>query len=339
MAPSTASDFTASDSTASESTASALALAGDVVGQPTAPRLPASTLAVAAPVPNAATARAQPGVRPSQVQPAQVESAGLVFALGTLGYDFGADARRDWFVSVMREYGAVPEQADKLLDYFDNGLRGGNRPEDRRDYAASSVIWTLNLDATPIYAIVPAGPFADTTYLRLRQYLRDQLAAEAKLDATRVAAPGMLDGSITLRSGQVVPVIVPELRGMEQVKALPEGANEAQKKEYQGANDLQSRLFYELRNLGIASQERALNAIATYSIQAVRTALTGHEIESVRAEKTPVARPGSDCWDVVVTTFVADKVYEAAKKVFRQTVDVSDVVPVFLGAPRIYSTM
>jgi hypothetical protein len=284
-------------------------------------------------------AAAQPGVRPSQVRPAQAESGGPVFALGTLGYDFGADARRDWFVSVMRESGAVPEQADKLLDYFDNGLRGGTRPEDRRDYAASSVIWTLNLDATPIYAVVPAGPFADTAYLRLRQYLRDQLAAAAKIDATRVAVPGVVDGSITLRSGQVVPVIVPELRGMEQIKALPEGNNEAQKKEYAGANDLQSRLFYELRNLGVAPQERALNAIATYSILAVRTALTGHEIESVRAEKTPVARPGSDCWDVVVTTFVADKVYEAAKKVFRQTVDVSDVVPVFLGAPRIYSTM
>ena len=52
-----------------------------------------------------------------------------------------------------------------------------------------------------------------------------------------------------------------------------------------------------------------------------------------------MARPGSDCWDVVVTTFVADKVYESAKRVFRQTVDVSDVVPVFLGQPRSYSTM
>ena len=43
--------------------------------------------------------------------------------------------------------------------------------------------------------------------------------------------------------------------------------------------------------------------------------------------------------DFGVTTFVADRVYESAKKVFRQTVDVSDVVPVFLGQPRIYSTM
>jgi cyanobactin maturation PatA/PatG family protease len=330
MAPSTASDSNGSDVT----------LAGETDAAQAASVVPASVVpAPAQTLPGAALERAQPTVRPSQVQPAQADTGNLVFALGTLGYDFGGDARRDWFVSVMREHGAVPEQADKLLDYFDNALRGGNRPEDRRDFAAGSVIWTLNLDATPIYAIQPAGPFADMAYIRLRQYLREQLAAESKLDATRVAAPGVLDGNVTLRSGQVVPVIVPELRGMEQVRALPDGGDDAQKKQNQSANNLQSRLFYELRNLGIAPQERALNAIATYSIQAVRTALTGHEIESVRAEKTPVARPGSDCWDVVVTTFVADKVYEAAKKVFRQTVDVSDVVPVFLGAPRIYSTM
>lgn len=291
----------------------------------------------AAPLSPVVTAR---GVRPAEVRPAQADAGNLVFALGTLGYDFGTDARRDWFASVLKAKNYVPEDAARLLEYFATGLRDGADAVPR-DYAATSVIWTLNLDATPIYAIQPDGPFAESVYRTIRSFLSSQIAPSANVDSSRVAVPGNIEGSVTLRSGQVVPVIVPELRGMAQITTQTAAAKASAEEltKVQRANDLQSRLFYELRNLGVAPQERALNAIATYSIDAVRSALVGYEIETVRAEKTPVARPGSDCWDVVVTTFVADRVYESAKKVFRQTVDVSDVVPVFLGQPRIYSTM
>lgn len=320
--------------TASEVTPAGAGDAAPAAAIPSAP-------AIAAPAPAAvhpSGAPQQVAVQSSGVHPSQADSGNLVFALGTLGYDFGTDARRDWFVSVMKAKNYVPEDASRLLEYFDKGLRDTPEP---RDFAATSVIWTLSLDATPIYAIQPTGPFAETVYRLIRKYLEAQIAPDANVDSSRVAIPGYLEGSVTLRSGQAVPVIVPELRGIAQIttQKANDSATADDKAKIQRANDLQSRLFYELRNFGVAPQERALNAIATYSIDAVRSALVGHEIETVRAEKTPVARPGSDCWDVVVTTFVADKVYEAAKKVFRQTVDVSDVVPVFLGQPRIYSTM
>ncbi len=315
-----------------------------------APAAPAAPAVLAAPgvLPAAAP---QLAARRGGVRPAQVDSDGMVFALGTLDYDFGSDARRDWFAGIFQantqkgDPVKPPEDKKALLDYFANGLGNDSGPH---DYAAAAVIWTLNLEATPIYAIQPAGPFASLVYEQLRGYLEFQIDPGANIDATRVAIPGYLEGSVALRSGQVVPLIVPELRGLYQIKCQlvtdPDNPGDAGK-----ANDLQSRLFYELRNLGVAPQERALNAMATYSIDAVRKALVvtdkdgnivvSYEIESVRAERTPVARPGSDCWDVVVTTFVADKVYEAAKKIFRQTVDVSDVVPVLLGQPRSYSTM
>jgi hypothetical protein len=102
-----------------------------------------------------------------------------------------------------------------------------------------------------------------------------------------------------------------------------------------------ARLFYELRNLGITPQERAINAMATYGSIAIREALQQgrYEIESIRVEKAPVCRPGSDCWDVIITAFDPANAFQAAKTVLRQTVDVSDVVPVRLGRVRVFSTL
>ncbi len=76
----------------------------------------------AAPQPPAVTAS---GVRPAEVRPAQADAGNLVFALGTLGYDFGTDARRDWFASVLKAKNYVPEDASRLLEYFATGLRDG----------------------------------------------------------------------------------------------------------------------------------------------------------------------------------------------------------------------
>jgi cyanobactin maturation PatA/PatG family protease len=293
-----------------------------------------------------------PSAIPGQVYPAQSDGGAPVFAMGALGYDFGSDARRDWFVERLNVHaGAVPENQTVLLDYFDTGLRPPGQ-EVNRAYAAASIIWTLNLDATPIYAIAPEGPFAAEVYSTLRSYLRSQLDAEqaavaraiargageeqAVRDSTRVSVPGILRGNVTLRSGQVVPVILPEYRGMAEVRALaPEGGNQEE------LDQMMARLFYELRNLGVAPQERAINAMATYGSIAIREALQQgrYEIESIRVEKTPVCRPGSDCWDVIITAFDPANAFQAAKTVLRQTIDVSDVVPVRLGRVRVFSTL
>jgi cyanobactin maturation PatA/PatG family protease len=309
-----------------------------------------------------------PSITPSQVYPAQSDTNALVFAMGTLGYDFGSDARRDWFVERLNvRAGAVPENQTALLDYFDTGLRPAGQ-EVNRAYAAASIIWTLNLDATPIYAIAPEGPFAAEVYSTLRSYLRSQLDAEqlavaraiargageeqAVRDSTRVSVPGFLRSNVTLRSGQVVPVIVPEYRGMAEVRAfaapiVSESRIEttlvatASPGDQEQMDQFMARLFYELRNLGVAPQERAINAMATYGSIAIREALQQgrYEIENIRVEKTPVCRPGSDCWDVIITAFDPANAFQSAKTVLRQTVDVSDVVPVRLGRVRVFSTL
>jgi cyanobactin maturation PatA/PatG family protease len=329
---------------------------------------------------------APPAVMPGEVYPKQGDSDAPVFAMGTLGYDFGSDARRDWFAERLNvRAGVVPENQTALLDYFATGLRPKGQ-EVSRAYAAASIIWTLNLEATPIYAIVPEGPFAADVYGTLRDYLGSQLEADeaavaraiareqavkagtatvtpgitravgeeqAVRDSTRVSVPGLLRGSVTLRSGQVVPLIVPEFRGMAQVRAIAPPTTVTSQPtpttmtataipgDQEALDQFMARLFYELRNLGITPQDRAINAMATYGSIAIREALQQgrYEIESIRVEKTPVCRPGSDCWDVIITAFDPANAFQAAKTVLRQTLDVSDVVPVRLGRVRVFSTL
>src|SRR3954470_11003760 len=72
----------------------------------------------------------------------------LVYALGMLGYDFGTESRRDSIVEHM-EQPANPYDATQILGYLDS-----------HPWDAPSLIWTLNLEATPIYAIRADGPFA-----------------------------------------------------------------------------------------------------------------------------------------------------------------------------------
>jgi cyanobactin maturation PatA/PatG family protease len=79
----------------------------------------------------------------------------LVYALGKLGYDFGTEARRDSLAQAMTGEANNPLLPNHLLSYLDAS-----------PYDASSVIWTLNLDATPIYAILPMGPFGADAYMR-----------------------------------------------------------------------------------------------------------------------------------------------------------------------------
>ena len=60
----------------------------------------------------------------------------------------------------------------------------------------------------------------------------------------------------------------------------------------------------------------------------------GMKLDSITVERSPICRPGSDCWDVKLIFFNPSKRFEQAKHVYRFTVDVSDVVPVTVGHVR-----
>eukprot|EP01035_Chromulina_nebulosa_P008486 gene8486-11506_t len=121
-------------------------------------------------------------ILPSQSPDEVAAAKGMVFAIGVLGYDFGTEARRDTFKQLMppidRETGrpsttddplttfpANPYDARQMVDYLEQHLS-----------EARSLIWTLNIDLTPVYVIEPAGPFAVEVYDELRKLLDGEVS-------------------------------------------------------------------------------------------------------------------------------------------------------------------
>lgn len=283
--------------------------------------------------------------------PSDLAEVNLVYALGTLGYDFGSEARRDSFKQLMpgvqidgTAIPANPYDARQMVDYL-----GDNLSE------AKSLIWTLNLELTPVYAIEPGGAFARDVYGILQQLLSGQIQAEDSENyVERVSIPGILSGrSVKLFSGQVVPVIeVPNIRGMygwkvntlvqAAIQTVQAQASEAQEESIRRTlGSFLSRIYYDLRNLGTTSQDRALNFASTNAFQAASTfaeaVATGMELDSITVEKSPFCRLDSDCWDVKLKFFDPEN-SRRAKKIYRFTIDVSDTVPVTLGEVRSWSS-
>ena len=255
----------------------------------------------------------------------------LVYALGDLDVDYGSEAKRDSYLQNM--------EGDDLLKYLDE-----------HPYAAQNLIWTLNLDATPIYAIVPMGAYASEAYDQLRK----ALAAFGEGRIERVAIPGYIGGSIQLMSGQTVPTIIPEIRGMvawanasicenakcmleEKLKATDQESVQDPKKLDKQLGDYLNRIYYDYRNLGVTPQERALNFSATNAYQITEVLIsTGQDnlvLDQIQVEKSPVCRPESDCYDVKLSFFDPEN-NQRARRIYRFTVDVSEAVPVTIGTVR-----
>jgi subtilisin family serine protease len=162
-------------------------------------------------------------------------------------------------------------------------------------------------------------------------------------------------GQARLASGQVVPVIVPELRCMyswttnalvESVlgKTATGSANEVEQAEYaqrsQGVANFLERIYHELRNLGLTSQERAINYAATNAFNVnniFKAALRAKmELDAIEVERSPICRPEADCWDVKLLFFDPENVLRSRRS-YRFTVDVSDICPVTVGTVRSWS--
>jgi len=98
------------------------------------------------------------------------------------------------------------------------------------------------------------------------------------------------------------------------------------------------KVYHELRNLGLTAEERAINHAATnaYQIEQIfEPALKeSMELDAIDVERSPICRPDSDCWDVKIHFFYPERQVQTVRKVFRFTVDVSDVVPVTVGPMR-----
>ncbi|NEO97900.1 MAG: PatA/PatG family cyanobactin maturation protease [Symploca sp. SIO2E9] len=277
-------------------------------------------------------------------------SSNLVYVLGTVNYDFGTEARRDSFKQLMppvtvngNQFPGNPDDAGQISDYIDANL-----------YEARSLIWTLNIELTPIYALQPVGAFADEIYETLQNMLAGATEAKDHEDyIERVSITGRLTKkTIKLFSGQIIPVVkIYSPRGMYgwTVNTLIDSALQSVNVEIEEAQgdairkSLKSflqHIYYDLRNLGQSNRDRALNFAATNAFQATATiseaVALGMEWHSVEVEKSPFCRLHSNCWDVKLKFFDPENSLRA-KKVYRFTIDVSDLMPVTLGTVRSWS--
>jgi len=261
--------------------------------------------------------------------------AQLVYALGRIGYDFVSQSRRDSIKQKMGE-SARPEEPNDILAYLE-----------ANPYDASAIQFTLDLENTPIYVIEPRGAFARDAYGLLRQFLREQITEGVE----RVSMPGVIAGMTRHRSGLAIPVVVPEIRGMYSwttealvsavVGPAPEEGQDAYSERRSGVTNFLERVYYEIRNLGREPQERALNFAATNAFQVERVyerAIQEEmELDTIEVEHSPVCPPGSDCWDVKLIFFFPQRQVQTVRRIYRFTVDVTDVVPATVGPMRSWS--
>jgi cyanobactin maturation PatA/PatG family protease len=257
-----------------------------------------------------------------------------VYALGQLGCDFGSEARRDAFL----QNGCTnPHDTHALLAFLND-----------RPWEALGLTWTLSQEATPIYAIVPQGPFAEKAHELLRQFLGEQ----ARHEISQVSIPGRQFGQVTLMNGQSIPALVPDVRRMNSwtaealIEAVqgPRPAGDAADYDKVSAEikNFLERVYFELRNVGVTPQDRALNCAASNLQQVADIYRDAHtrdlKLERIEVERSSICRQNSDCWDVKLTLFNPALRLQQAKEVYRLTVDVSEVIPVTIGKLRHWST-
>lgn len=257
--------------------------------------------------------------------------AQLVYALGTLNFGYRNTAIMDSFTQRMPPESNIHDPS-VLLGHLD-----------QNPYAAQDIIWTLNQDGTPIYAIVGWGAYAREVYELLREFLKYQVEKGTE----RISIPGVLAGKTSLINGQTIPNIIPNIRGMyawstkDLVTALSSPKKAKSSQTIEVMSNFLERVYYELRNLGISAKDRAMNFAATNAFQ-VNTIYNdsiakGLELENISVEKSPIARPGADAYDVKLSFFNPKSRFEQAKRIYRFTVDVSDVLPVTIGTIRSWS--
>jgi PatG C-terminal/Subtilase family/PatG Domain len=310
---------------------------------------------------------AVPGGLPSalaQVSPSGVAAAGdcgcggakksYIFAIGTIGFDFGTEARRDSFRQLMPR----PERGDppvsvppnpydvvQLIDYLD-----ANKSE------STKLTWTLNLDLTPIYALEAELAYAEDVYEHLRSALRNQARPTSDENyVSRVSIPGVLTSRTKrLFSGQVVPVVTAQPRGLYTwnetalVDVILQGVlagdpNAPQQQIRLTLRNFLDKVYYQLRNLGQNPSDRALNFAATNAFifaEGIQQGLLSaqnlpggnnlYTLDTISVAKSPYCRMDSDCWDVSVTFFDPEN-DRRARAVYQYTIDVSDEMPVSLA--------
>jgi cyanobactin maturation PatA/PatG family protease len=289
----------------------------------------------------------------------------LVFAIGQIGYSFSSQARLDSLRHHMfdEDKNKTPDPSDQnqLLYYLE-----------RHPWDATSVIWTLEIETVPVYAISVAGPNSAHVFKHLSEFLMGQAKYQAALDkpkgltklteaeVERVSIAGVLGGQIRLMTGELIPVIHPEVRGMNAWNTptfaarcahveVPgsEARSAAKAKSHLEAKtkvvqQFLERVYFDFRNLGLTARDRAVNYAGTnpsdFTKAFAEAADNEMKLHTIEVIPSLLCRPGSECWDVRLEYFDPKQYTAAVRHVYRMTIDVSDVVPVAVYKPLYWSS-
>ena len=264
----------------------------------------------------------------------------IVYALGSLWFDFGTQARYD---ALVQQLGPQFNSND-LINFLLEGETPNSNPE-----FVTGVTFILMQDEMPIYAVQPAGPFALSTYKKMLLAMRSSLDTKVG-DEQRISLPGYISGSTRLMNGMTLPVVYPDSRGMWKwtsqnlIDAFKKAKNvDPPPPVLDGFGNYLNVIYYKMRNLGVAPQDRALNFAATNAYQAGEAFVKAFQqtedpnarlfLQGIVPKQSPICRPDSDCWDVEITFF--DPVNTNRSYLYyRFTIDVSEVLPVTIGSPR-----
>ncbi|GGR00789.1 cyanobactin maturation protease PatG family protein [Kitasatospora griseola] len=353
-------------------------------------------------------APAERGVRPSCACGGADAPRPLVFAIGTVGFDFRTEARRDSFRQLMSSVPGTPEggmdtevqpspyNPSQLAAYLA-----------QNPWASDKLTWTLELDRAPVYALEaePAVgmelgaqvvdpnltqeeladavrhpdrlarmlmgltyPPVSTIYRTLRDAIVGQaLPTDDPGLVSRVSVPGVLTNrTVRLFSGQVVPVVEVKSRGLytwnenaliESVMDTVTNRSDASRVAHSDENlkltlrALLDKIYWQFRNLGQSSADRALNYAGTNAFlfgkvaDGVLSALhvpgqskepkNLYALDRVSVSKSPYCRPGSDCQDVTISFYDPEDMLRS-KVNYMFTIDVSDEFPVSLAPVRTF---
>ncbi|RGD57187.1 peptidase S8 [Kitasatospora xanthocidica] len=222
--------------------------------------------------------------------------------------------------------------------------------------------------ADVLMALASPPPPVSTVYRSFRDaYLgHHRFAQDDDGYISRISVPGRLtDRTVRLFSGQVVPVVEVKSRGIyiwyqkQLVDAVVKAVLGQAERDALTVNEAYIRktmdafldkVYYQFRNLGQTSADRALNSAGTnaFSVaetiskamllgQSIPSTATGGNdqtslycIDTISVTKSPYCRMGSDCQDVKVGFFdPEDERHARVNMLF--TIDVSDEFPVTLA--------
>jgi PatG C-terminal/PatG Domain len=254
-----------------------------------------------------------------------------VYVLGAVRMDYGSRQRQEAVEKVIAQ---SLYDSRRLLDFLDQEPGGPD-----------AIVWTLTQNSLPVYILMPEPAFARDAYRKFMSVFLAQLDQGVEL----AAFPGVTSGEGRLMSGVVLPVLIPDLAGIEifatddmmlRVLGPPPREPGLEQTVYDQKmarlNHFLETVFYNLQNPGTEPKDRALNFAATHAFRlkevfekAQGERLVLKDIEA-RRRNSP---PGRDLWElrlIYCREEAAVRLAEAVR-VFILTVDVATERPVTVG--------